>query len=396
MIKYRKPQIWISYQPQSILESLTGAKAAILALTEMPFQRSWADQMQEVQLKREVAGTSRIEGAEFTQMELEEALEQTPHELHTRSQRQAAAAAATYRWIAQLPSSRPVDQELILEVHRRLVTGCDDDHCEPGTLRRRGQNVNFGSPQHRGVEGGDEREQAFAELMRAVGRDFSGHDPLVQAHALHYHLAAMHPFLDGNGRIARAMEALLLQRLGLRDALFIAMSNHYYDEKSAYLEALRETGEQEDLTPFLAFALRGVELQCRRLLAEIRKNISKALFRDTMLDLFQRLQSPRKRVMSQRHVRILSLLLEEADPIELGTALERIEPFYEVKNPGKAQTRDLGYLMDLGAIVAFREESDGRVYLSVNLDWPAQITETEFFAKTREMGKAKPHGLRLP
>ena len=58
--------------------------------------------------------------------------------------------------------------------------------------------------------------------------------------ALHYHFAAMHPFLDGNGRSARALEALMLQRTGLRDTLFIAISNYYYEEKAEYLSALAE------------------------------------------------------------------------------------------------------------------------------------------------------------
>jgi Fic family protein len=39
--------------------------------------------------------------------------------------------------------------------------------------------------------------------------------------------AAMHPFADGNGRTARALEALLLQRAGLREACFIPMSNYF-------------------------------------------------------------------------------------------------------------------------------------------------------------------------
>ncbi len=37
-----------------------------------------------------------------------------------------------------------------------MVTGCDDDHCEPGKLRRRDDNVIFGIPPHRGCEGGAE------------------------------------------------------------------------------------------------------------------------------------------------------------------------------------------------------------------------------------------------
>src|SRR5262245_28747991 len=108
------------------------AKAAVLALSQMPYQRTWADKLQQIQLKREVAGTSRIEGAEFTDKELAAAMCQTPAELETRSQRQAACAVATYRWIAKLPPDRPVQAELILEIHRRLVVGCDDDHCPPG------------------------------------------------------------------------------------------------------------------------------------------------------------------------------------------------------------------------------------------------------------------------
>jgi Fic family protein len=46
----------------------------------------------------------------------------------------------------------------------------------------------------------------------------------------------MHPFLDGNGRTARALEAFILQKVGLKDSLFIAMSNYYYEEKNEYLK----------------------------------------------------------------------------------------------------------------------------------------------------------------
>jgi hypothetical protein len=96
--------------------------------------------LQHLQRKREVAGTSRIEGAELTDREPDAALAATPSDLETRSQRPAAAAVATYRWIARLPSDRPVDAALIRETHRRLGTGCDDDHCPPGIvyLRERG------------------------------------------------------------------------------------------------------------------------------------------------------------------------------------------------------------------------------------------------------------------
>jgi len=392
--QYTIPKDWIRYEPMSLLEELMDAKAAMLALTQIPYQRSWADELQRIELKREVAGTSRIEGAEFTEKELDAAMRETPEQLVTRSQKQAAAAVATYRWIAQLPGDRPVDEGLIFDVHRRLVTGCDDDHCAPGKLRGRDENVTFGSPKHRGAAGGDECAEAARQLVAAVRTVFYRHDPLIQALALHYHFAAMHPFLDGNGRTARALEALMLQRTGLRDTLFIAMSNYYYENKTSYLTALNETWERgHDLTPFLKFALRGVGTQCRRLFAEIRQQVAKALFRNTMADLFGRLQSPRKRVMSARHVQILNQLLDAAE-MSLADISDKTRQFYSVKNPGKALGRDLAYLIQLGAVRARKlpDKEKGVFLFAINLDWPTKITETEFFRRVREMPKGKIYG----
>lgn len=387
-----KPHDWIRYDRLALVDEWMTAKAAMLALTEMPYQRSWADELQKLQLKREVAGTSRIEGAQFTEKELEAAMRETPEELETRSQKQAAAAVATYRWIAQLPADRPIDEALVLEVHRRLVTGCDDDHCPPGRLRERDQNVNFGAPRHRGAEGGQECTDACQGLIEAAGTIFREHDQLIQALTLHYHFAAMHPFLDGNGRTARALEALMLQRTGLRDTLFIAMSNYCYEQKVGYLNALNETrAGGHDLTPFLKFGLKGIERQCRRLLSEIRLHVAKALYRNTVTDLSGRLKSPRRRVMSDRHVQLLNLLLDEEE-ITLTELTKRTAHFYSVKNPYKALIRDLNTLIGLNAIAAKRLPDDAGFLISIRLEWPTKITDTEFFRRAKEMPKAKVHG----
>ena len=75
------------------------------------------------------------------------------------------------------------------------------------------------------LRGADPCERTVLALVKAVQTEFKLHDPLIQAAACHYHFASMHPFLDGYGRTARALEALLLQRAGLRDTAFVAMSN---------------------------------------------------------------------------------------------------------------------------------------------------------------------------
>ncbi len=389
IIRYEIPKDWIHYDIMNIIDELLHAKVEMTALTQIPYQRSWAEELQKIQLKREVAGTSRIEGAEFTDKELEIAMKETPGQLETRSQKQAAAAVATYRWISQLPSDRPIDEALIFEVHQHIINGCDDDHCAPGKLRGRNENVTFGAPRHRGAEGGEECAKAFRELVGAMRTVFNGHDPLIQALALHYHLASMHPVLDGNGRTARALEALILQRTGLRDTLFIAMSNYYYENKTGYINALNETrAKDHDLTPFLKFALKGVEIQCRKLFKEIRLEVAKALFRNTMTDLLGRLRSPRKRVMSSRHMQLLNVMLEEEE-IKFTDFIKKTLSFYTVKNPTKALIRDLNYLLQLQTISVKRLQEDKEILISINLDWPTQITETEFFKRVKDMPKSK-------
>ena len=394
MIRYELPRRWILYDSTAVMTALVEAKSAVQSLTSLPYQKSWVEALQELQLKREVAGTSRIEGAEFTERELEEAVRPnvSAEELRTRSQRQAHSAMRAYRWIGQLPTDRPISGDLIREVHRLLVTGCDEDHCPPGVIRGRDYNVTFGIPPHRGVEGGPLCEEAFDGLLQSVQTEFRDHDPLVQAMALHYHLAAMHPFLDGNGRTARAMEALILRRAGLTDRAFVAMSNYYYDEKPAYLRILGEVRQDShDLTPFLIFALNGIRIQCERLTAEIRKHMQRALFRDTMYSLFNRLETRRKRVIGERQIEILKILLDgERRSIMMDLYL-RTKPLYlSIKDAFGAFLRDLTQLESLKAIEVQRNPSSHYAEsVSVNLDWPQEIDESEFLRRMKTMPKGK-------
>jgi Fic family protein len=378
VIPYRLPPHWIRYDAIAILRELVEAKAALVALRSLPFQRRWVEALQQVELKREVAGTSRIEGAVFTERELDAAMRETPDALFTRSQRQAHAAVRAYRWIATLPADYPLTVETICEIHRQIVTGADDDHCPPGVPRERDHNVTFGVPPHRGVEGGSACTEALARFASELQREYQGHDPLVQAFAAHYHFAAMHPFLDGNGRTARALEALLLGRAGLRDSAFIAMSNYYYDEKANYLAALAGTREHgHDLTGFLKFALTGVALQCQRLCNEIRREISKELCRSFARELFSRLTNSRQRALADRQVKLLEHLLQ-AGSRPLPVLADEVESFYRgLKNPDKAFQRDVMYLVEFKA-VEIRRAGDSAL-VSANLEWPTLINDMDSF-----------------
>jgi len=392
MIHYLTPQIWIDYNLRHVEVELVAAKAAVMSLQSIPYQKDWVESLQDMELKREIAGTSKIEGADFTEGEFDEAMREAPEDLFTRSQRQVHAAVKTYRWIAVVEDDRAIDDQLILEIHRNIVTGADDDRCPPGKIRGHDQNVNFGRPRHRGVEGGEECYEMFSKLVKALNNEYLEHDLLIQALAAHYHLASMHPFLEGNGRTARALEALALQRAGLRDTCFIAMSNYYYEEKNEYLDTLAAVrAGDHNLTPFLKFGLKGIEAQSRRLLTLVRKEVSKRLFKNMAVTCFTRLMSPRKKVIGERQLEILNILLDADSGVYLEEIVAKTTDYYgSLKSPRRALIRDLNHLINLHAI-SYHVIPDDQYVLSVDLDWPTKITESDFFKIMKEFPRAKAH-----
>jgi hypothetical protein len=225
--------------------------------------------------------------------------------------------------------------------------------------------------------------------MEQFRTSFRDHDSLVQALALHNHLGALHPFQDGNGRTARAVEALLLRRASLKDSIFVSMSNYYYDEKDSYLACLSEARARgHDLTPFLIFGLNGIGIQCRRLLSEIRRHVQIALYRDVLGQMYGRLRSTKKRALAKRQLAIaLRLLASDArmDHMELYDLVAA--EFSGLKASFKAYIRDVNQLIKLGAL-SLKKEQD-RYYLSSRLEWATEITETAFFKRIGKLPRAK-------
>ena len=385
--RYAVPKHWIRYDAAAVFNLLVEAKTAAGVLRQMPYLHQWIEQAHEEQLRLEAAGTSRIEGAEFTLREQEQALASIAprYDELTRSQRQLRCAADTYRWLQEQPAERPIASDFVREIHRRIVTGCDDDHCEPGALRPDGWNVIFGTPSCRGVEGGRECEVAFDALCTAISSAFRQHDPIIQAVAVHYHIGAMHPFGDGNGRTARALEAFMLRRAGVNDVVMVSLSNYYYERKDEYLATLSQSRRNaHDITPFLLFSLRAIIDRCGSLTEEIADNHRRILFREFANSLFGQLRSPRRRVLAERQLQILDTLME-SDSTDLINLLSHEMPQYEhLKYPNLALVRDVIGLSELGAI----SFDVGSNQITLNLDWPQQFSESELLERYENMPTA--------
>jgi len=361
------PTDWMTYDRMAILGEFAAARAALLMLSEIPYQKSWADRFYADQNRSEIRGTLRLAEVDLSEKELEASLGEDAGGAETIPHLQVAATVEAYEWVARVPADWKISEAVVRELHKRL--------SGPGAGGA-GKTTWLGAD-----------PSPLESLCEAGGTVFWEHDPLIQAFAWHYHLFAMRAFPDANGRVARAMETLMVRRSGLRDSLLLAMSAYYSEQRSTYFSSLKESVQTgHNLTPFLKFALRGVEVQARRLYADYRLEVARALYLNMASDLFERFGSGRKDEMFRRHYALLKLLIEE-NGMALPEIGRRMAVLYGLKNPQKALLRDLGCLVDTGALSARQTGEDLVWHFSPNPDWPSQMTPADFGKKLKEIAK---------
>jgi Fic family protein len=89
--------------------------------------------------------------------------------------------------------------------------------------------------------------------------------PAVQAGIAHYELARIHPFIDGNGRTARALATLILTKRGFDTKKFFALEEYYNEDRPTYYSALADADVKEgDLTEWLEYFLFGIAVEISR------------------------------------------------------------------------------------------------------------------------------------
>ena len=82
--------------------------------------------------------------------------------------------------------------------------------------------------------------------------------PLLSSSIFHYELEFIHPFADGNGRLGRLWQTLLLYRLRPLMA-DLPVESMVYRYQSAYYQALRQSTKESDCAPFIHFMLERVK-----------------------------------------------------------------------------------------------------------------------------------------
>jgi DNA-binding transcriptional ArsR family regulator len=94
--------------------------------------------------------------------------------------------------------------------------------------------------------------------------------PAVIAGVIHYNVAEVHPFADGNGRAARLLATAVLMRHELAPGRLFNFDAHYGTDKEAYLAALRSVRERTlNLESWMRYLLDGLATEYERVAGEV-------------------------------------------------------------------------------------------------------------------------------
>jgi len=85
--------------------------------------------------------------------------------------------------------------------------------------------------------------------------------PLVQAALMHYQFEAIHPFLDGNGRVGRLLIIILLCQRGVLPLPLLYLSAFFEATRRDYYGRIRAVTEHGEWEPWLQYFFNGVARQ---------------------------------------------------------------------------------------------------------------------------------------
>jgi Fic family protein len=236
------------------------------------------------QLIEEAISSSLIEGAKLTTRAEAREMVRDARTPATHGERMVANNYAAMTRLLEL-TGQPLGLDDLLEIHSTLgADALDAPHAE-GRLRTAADDVRVEDT----VTGetwfvppsADELHSRLDALLTFANQSVDTQPfvhPLLRAIILHFWLAYLHPFIDGNGRMARALFYWQMLRSGYDFAQYVSISGPIDRSKRTYYRAFAYTETDEgDLTYFLLNQLRVLSAATTELIEHLRERSQRLL-----------------------------------------------------------------------------------------------------------------------
>lgn len=212
---------------------------------------------------REAIASSGIEGTYVTPEQLL-LFELDPQEVEL-SDHEAADRQEVYNYGlallrgCELLETLPLCNRVICDMHRVLMTGARGQNKNPGSFRT--YQVQIGSNGRFMPPPASEVDRLMGDLECYVNTENEEFDPLVRCFMVHYQFEAIHPFGDGNGRVGRALLALMVYKLLGHVKPWLYISAYFEQYRDEYMKCLFDVSTTGDWEGWIEFCLRGAAEQ---------------------------------------------------------------------------------------------------------------------------------------
>lgn len=245
----------------------------------------------------------------------------------------------------------PISLRLIREIHGVLLKDVRGEASRPGEFR---PTQNFIGRAGQTIEAARFVPPPVSEMHKALN-EFERflHAPsdlpaLVQLALIHYQFEAIHPFMDGNGRVGRLLISLLLCERGLLPQPLLYLSVYLESHRDAYIDHLLRVSQTGSWSEWIGFFLRGVAEQSRDAISRSQE----------LMDLRKEYQ---RRVQSPRASALLVQLVDDlfANPaMTIGQARKRLEVTY------RSAQQNVEKLVKAGILREHTGRSRNRIYVA--------------------------------
>lgn len=252
-----RPKFRISPELLRLLTEATELKAWIdHAAVDVP----WLPALQRDTAARLAHSSTAIEGNPLALPEVEALARGEVIGAAEKDAREVKNYLAAMRWVWSRKPGSPVSEKDLLHLHRLLTAGVLAEPLSGRFKTKPNRVVDHAGTTVYTPPGPEEARPLTRELLAWIqGPDAGRLHPVIVNAIAHHRLVSIHPFADGNGRIARALGVWLLCALGFDTQHLFALDEFYEQDRQRYYQKLQQARElDDDLSLWLEYGAEGV------------------------------------------------------------------------------------------------------------------------------------------
>lgn len=246
------------YQPvfqitNKILQNIGSIEAAKQVIENAPLLPYWEKKFQEDAIVRTTHYGTHIEGNELSLNQVQRVLEGEKIVARDRDVQEVINYRNVVAYIGEHKDAK-IDEDTITDIHRivvdKILSPLDSGRYREKDVVIRNSitgEISFRPP--RSIE----VEWQMKDLVHFINTEREMH-PVLKTGVVHYEFVRVHPFLDGNGRVGRALSMHVLFKDGYDIRRFFSIEEHFDRDPESYYDALQSVDiNNGDLTRWLEY-----------------------------------------------------------------------------------------------------------------------------------------------